>query len=146
MLYSVFTKKRVNFFFLLILEQFRFPITGLVKVKYSLIFNLKIPSKVIFNLILIEMLNTIKGLKIIKSFNFYGFYKKQTKYSVLRSPFVYKSSQEQLLFNNYIGNFETHFYTTNFVVSDFIEMSIFYSLESLLQLNMKVIKKINKIA
>ena len=92
------------------------------------------------------MLNTIKSLKIIKSFNFYGFYKKQTKYSVLRSPFVYKSSQEQLLFNNYIGNFETHFYTTNFVVSDFIEMSIFYSLESLLQLNMKVIKKINKIA
>lgn len=132
-----------NHFFLLISQRFLFSLTMKIKPKVSFIFKIKIPSKTIFNLILIELLNLIQCLKLIKVCNFYNFCKKQTKYTVLRSPFVFKNSREQFCFDRYIGNFITEFDINNFLIVDFIETCFLKVLKYFFLLDLKLIKKIN---
>ena len=74
---------------------------------YFYFIKTKIPSNVIFNSILIIFFNIIKKMtntflinRTVK-FNFINNNKKF--YSILRSPFVYKISQEQFFFNNFTG-------------------------------------------
>jgi hypothetical protein len=75
--------------------------------RYYYFIKIKIPSNVIFNSILIIFLNTAKKmvnpflLKNKIKFNFVT--KKISFFSIIRSPFVYKISQEQFFFNNFVG-------------------------------------------
>jgi hypothetical protein len=99
-------KNNRNFFFIglniLLISKFI-----ILSKSYYYFIKIKIPSNVIFNSILIIFLNISK--KIINpsilnnklKFNFVS--KKKKFYSVIRSPFVYKISQEQFFFNHFIG-------------------------------------------
>lgn len=131
-----------NSFFLLITQRFNLPIPMRVKPKVSFLFKMKIPSKTIFNLILMEIINLVKCLKFIKVCNFDNFSKKSINYTILRSPFVFKNSREQLFFEKYVGTFLTEFYMTNFLLVDFVEACFFKHLKHFFLLDLKGIKKI----
>ena len=132
-----------NFFFILIAQRFNFAVMMVVKPKVSFIFKIKVPSKTIFNLILMETINLVKCLKFIKECNFYNFRTKSIKYTVLRSPFIFKNTRDQLFFDSYIGTFLTEFYTTNFLIVDFVEACFFNILKYFFLLDLKGIKKMN---
>jgi hypothetical protein len=139
--YSIMVKN--SHFFLLIAQRFIFSIQTKIKPKLAFIFKLKIASKTIFNLLLMEVLNLIQCLKLIKSCNFYNFCKKQTNYTVLRAPFVFKNSREQFCFDTYIGSFITEFYINTFLIVDFMEVSFFKFLKHFFLFDLKAIKKIS---
>jgi len=140
-LYSILVS--YNLFFLLITQRFNFTITMIIKPKVSFSFKIKIPSKTIFNLILMEIINLVKCLKFLKACNFSIFRKKSIKYTVLRSPFVFKNTREQFCFDNFKGTFLTQFYTVNFLIVDFVEACFFNNLKYFFLLDLKGIKKIH---
>ena len=67
---------------------------------YAYSIQIKISNKIIFNSILIIFLNLMRiilcPLFIYEKFKFNFFKTKQKKFSFIRSPFIYKRSQEQL--------------------------------------------------
>lgn len=131
-----------NCFFLLVLQRFNYAISRRVKPNASFIFKLKIPSKTIFNLILLEIVTLIQCLKFIKDCSFYNFCKVEKNYMVLRAPFVFKNSREQFCVDHYIGQFLTVFFRTNFLIVDFIEMCVFKKLKRFIGLEVQGIKKL----
>lgn len=138
-LYSILVKK-ANFFFILVLQRFSSTLTKVVKSKVSFIFKFKIPSKIIFNLILMETVNSFNCLSSLKSFHFSSFCRRRTKYSLLRSPFVFKKSQEQLLFDLYTGSFLLSFAKNNVLFSEYSEFFIIKSLKKHYLLGITVFK------
>ena len=141
-LYLIVVKK-ASFFFLLFLQRFSKNLLKVIKSDVFFDFRFKIPSKIIFNLVLLEVVNFIKCIGLVKVFKFHSFCKRQTKYSLIRSPFVFKISQEQLLFDFYRGNFFINFSQNNFLVSEYIEFFIFNSLKKVCLLDIKIFKGLN---
>lgn len=130
LLYSTLVKK-TNFFFILVLQRFSFTLSKVVKSNVSFIFKIKIFSKRVFHLILIEMTNLVKSLDVIQSVNFSSFSKRQTSYSLIRSPFVFKKSQEQLSLDRYTGSFRITLPKNSFLVSEYVEFFILQRLQSI---------------
>jgi hypothetical protein len=127
------------------LQRFSCTLTKIVKSDLGFILSLKIPSKIILNLIIIEIVNLIKCLSISKDFSLLSICKRQTNYSLLRSPFVSKKSQEQLVFDRYVGNFSIKFLENSFLVSEYIEYFTTQSLKKICLLDFTLFKSLKTI-
>lgn len=90
-----------------------------------------------------EVVNLVNCLNVPKTINFSSFSKRQTIYSLLRSPFVYKKSQEQVLFDFYTGTFLVHILNSNAVIVEYIEFFLFKNLKKLSLLDVKIFKTLN---
>jgi hypothetical protein len=143
-LYLILVKK-ANFFFLLVLQRFSRTLVKEIKLDAFFDFRFKIPSKIIFNLILIEMVNLVKCLGVIKGFKFYNFCKNQTRFSLLRSPFVFKKSQEQLVVDRYTGSFCINLAKNSFLISEYIEIFIVNGLKKICLLDTTVLRYLKTI-
>jgi hypothetical protein len=137
--------KKAHFFFILVLQRFSLTLVKTIKSGVFFDFRFKIPSKIVFNLILIEMVNLVKCLGVVKGFKFNSFCKRQTKYSLLRSPFVFKKSQEQLLFDFYTGSFSINLSKNNFLISEYIAVFILNGLKKICLLDIIVLKNLKTI-
>ena len=144
-LYLILVKK-VNYYFLIVLQRFSQTIFKLVKSDAFFDFKFKIPSKVVFNLIIIEMINLVKSLDVIKDFKFNSFSKRQTKYSLLRSPFIYKKSQEQLCFDLYAGSFSVSLYKRNSLILEYSEIFFMNRLKKVNLLDITVLRNLKAIS
>jgi hypothetical protein len=92
-----------------------------------------------------EMVNSFNCLASLKSFQFSSFCKRQTKYSLIRSPFVFKKSQEQLLFDLYTGSFLLSFAKNNVLFSEYTEFFIIKSLKKHYLLDIAVFKNLKTV-
>jgi ribosomal protein S10 len=92
-------------------------------VRPTLVYRLsfKIPDKNIFNLVLLDIISSIKRLKLLKLIKFCGYTTRKTFYTVLRSPFVHKKSREQFLTVLSKGSISVRFCITNYLVINFIK-------------------------
>ena len=123
-------------------QKFNFAVLSVVKPKASFVFKIKVPSKTIFNLILLESFNLVKCLKFTEVCSFSSFSKRQVIYTVLRAPFVYKNSREQLCFERYSGSFFAVFSITDFLIVDFIEYCFFKTLSNFFKFELRGVKKL----
>jgi len=138
-LYFILVKK-AKFVFLLVLQRFSRTLIKAIKSELSFDFRFKIPSKAVLNVILLEILNVVKNISVVSSFKFYNFSKRQTRFSLVRSPFVFKKSQEQLQVDLYTSRFLVYIHKNCFLISAFIENFIFNNLKKLCLLDILVIK------
>lgn len=132
--------KKINFFYLIQGIKYSIPKIIIPKCSYNLKF--KIPDKTVFNLFFLDWVNSVKCLKLVEGFNFYNCGIKQIKHTVLRSPFVHKTSREQFCYNYYKGNFTYKFFMSNFLISEFVKFYFSINLNRLISFNIKKIKKI----
>lgn len=115
---------------------------------YYYFIKIKIPSNIIFNSILIIFLNNAKKminpfmLKNKIKFNFVS--KKKKFYSIIRSPFVYKISQEQFYFNNFIGLIVLQTNNSNIFFNKYLEFFLKNFFKNWLS-SKTIIKKLIKI-
>jgi hypothetical protein len=113
------------------LQRFSFTLKKLVKSRMSFIFKIKIPSKTVLHLIIMQVMNWLGSLNVNKSINFSSICNRSTNYSLLRSPFVFKKSQEQLSFNHYIGSFAFTIYNNSSLVCEYIRLFLLTRVQTL---------------
>lgn len=138
-LYFILVNK-AHFVCVLALHRFSRTLSKVIKSDLSFDFRFKIPSKSILNTLLLEVFNLANNISVVKEFKFYNFSKRQTKFSLVRSPFVFKKSQEQLLVALYSGRFSVNIYKNYFLISEYIESFFFNNLKKLCLLNILVVK------
>lgn len=129
-------------YFIVAAQKINLSVQSAIKPKASFFFKIKVPSKTIFNLILLESFNLVKCLKFMGACSFSSFSKRQTNYTVLRAPFVFKNSREQLCLDRYVGSFYATFSVNNFLIVDFIEACFFKILISFFRFDIKGVKKL----
>jgi len=97
--YQLLTNKIFNSFIVL---HFYFFFRKKIKIGYYYSIKVIIQNLIIFNSILVIFFNLLKN--ITESKLHFNIIKKSKKYyTILRSPFVYKSSQEHYLLETFIG-------------------------------------------
>jgi len=96
------TKKNIDF---LISQILRFNCYFKKKNQSSFFFRFKISTlnRFFFNRVILKLFDTLKTLDLKVIFKFNMIKKKRNTHTVLRSPFVYKSSREQFFFENFKG-------------------------------------------
>jgi hypothetical protein len=123
MLYTSVVKK-INTFFIVTLQQFSFTLTKVVKSRTCFIFKIKIASKIVFHSITIQLMSWLCSLKVGKHISLSTVCRRNQNFSLIRSPFVFKKSQEQLMFSNYTGNFTLSCKQLSYLVCEFIEFLV----------------------
>lgn len=129
---NYYVKKNINLYYKLLGNKilnsfvslhFYFFFKKKIKVCYNYYIRIKIPNLTIFNSILAIFFNLSKNIHGIKLY--FNVIKKLKKYyTVLRSPFVYKSSQEHYLLENFIGIIHISLKYTNFFFINYFEFFI----------------------
>jgi len=110
--FTYIKKKSIYLFIILVLINFIFKF--LRKQKYFYIINTKILNLKILNSKVINFFNFFNNIKVLDTklqFNLIS--KKKTHYTVLRSPFVHKTSREQFLFHTINGIIYIVFFDIN---------------------------------
>ena len=137
-IYSIFKNL---IFFLLTIYKFKLSIPFKINKVQKHVFKIKTFNKNMFSLVILEIINSIKCLKFIKSYQLSNLKKKLIKHTLLRSPFVFKNSREQLCFEEYTGNVSIIQFQTKFMLtSNFIETIILNFLKHFLLTSIKIKK------
>ena len=98
LLYFVKTKVYINY---IGLNFFQYFLKRLVKTSYCYCLKIKLSNLNVLNSILIFIFNILKNCNFKSSIKFSNLVRSKSYYSLLRSPFVYKSSQEQFICEYY---------------------------------------------
>jgi hypothetical protein len=138
-LYCLLLKKTLQFF---LTQEIKYAIYRRIDPKWSYNLQLNIPDKTLFNLVIFYCYNILNSLKIVKNLNFFNAGLRQTRYTVLRSPFVHKESREQYCFKYYKGKIKCNLFITNYLINDFIRTFFVEKLKRLSSFEIKQVKKI----
>lgn len=127
----ILLKKQLLINYMVLLESYFF-IKKKLKISYFYIIKIKIPNWVIFNSILFFLFKILyyfnKNIKL--TFNFKK--KKNIRYTVLRSPFKYKTSREYFGFYFFLGSISLMITEVDFFILSYLEFYFYKILSNLL--------------